>query len=133
MKIMGLYLTLFLLTITIFGCEQNNEVKVEKTSLSTESLERITIDSMKGNSDTVIIEERESIENVKKALASAERQSGIVNMADPEFKIVIEEKTYFLWIDDKSGTIMDTEDTHTIYSLSEYSVKQINELLEFNR
>lgn len=50
-------------------------------------------------------------------------------MADPEYKIEIGEKTYFLWIDEKSGTIMHTEDTHTIYSLSNNSIKQVNELL----
>lgn len=45
------------------------------------------------------------------------------------FKIEIGEETYFLWIDEKSGTIMNTEDTHTIYSLSNNSIKQVNELL----
>ena len=56
----------------------------------------------------------------------------LVTMEDSEFKIGCEKVTYFLWINEKSGLIMNAKDTHTIYTLSESSTKQVNELiLEF--
>ena len=49
----------------------------------------------------------------------------LVTMEDPEFKIGCEKVTYFLWINEKSGLIMNAKDTHTIYTLSESSTKQV--------
>ena len=49
----------------------------------------------------------------------------LVTMEDPEFKIECEKVTYFLWINEKSGLIMNAKDTHTIYTLSESSTKQV--------
>ncbi|TXC92700.1 hypothetical protein FS935_00370 [Metabacillus litoralis] len=119
MKKISLVLSIFLLSIGLFGCQQD-----------TESLEKITIDSMFSISETLVIEDEKTIEMIKEAVEKAEKQSGIVNMADPEFKIALGEETYFLWISENSGRVMTTEDTHTIYSLSENSVKQVNELLK---
>jgi hypothetical protein len=132
MKKMNLVLSLFVLSIGLFGCQQNGEVKVDNSQINTESLEKITIFSIKSNSETLVIEDTETIEMINEAVDNAEKQPGIVNMADPEFKIEIGEDTYFLWVDEKSGTIMNTEDTHTIYSLSEKSIKQVNELFCIN-
>lgn len=50
-------------------------------------------------------------------------------MTDPEFKIESGKESYFLWISEDSGTIMNAKDTHIIYSLSESSIKQVNELI----
>ncbi|WP_226669660.1 hypothetical protein [Metabacillus litoralis] len=84
------------------------------------------------NSETLVIEDRKTIEMIEEAVSNSEKQPGIVNMADPEFKIEIGEETYFLWVDAKSGTIMNTKDTHTIYSLSVRSSKQINDIISYN-
>ncbi|MFD1739411.1 hypothetical protein ACFSCX_23300 [Bacillus salitolerans] len=119
MKKISLVLSIVLLSIGLIGCQQNSE-----------SLEKVTIDPMGSNSETLVIEDAKTIEIIKEAVGKAEKQPGIVDMADPEYKIEIGEETYFLWIDVKSGTIMNTEDTHTIYSLSNNSIKQVNELLK---
>jgi uncharacterized protein YcfL len=129
MKKMWLVLSLLLLSICLFGCKQNGEVKVNNQQIITESLEKITIYPMESNSETLVFEDTETIEMIKEAIDNAVKQPGIVNMTDTEFKIEIGEETYFLWVDEKSGTIMNTEDTHTIYSLAESSIKQVNELL----
>lgn len=118
MKKISLVLSLFLLSIGLLGCQQNGE-----------SLEKITIDSMESNSETLVFEDTETIEMIKDAINNAEKQPGIVNIADSEFIIKIGEETYLLWVDEKSCTIMNTEDTHKIYSLSQNSTEQVNELL----
>lgn len=71
------------------------------------------------------ITDKQAINQLRKAFNHAKNQSGIVNMADPQYKVKIGEKSYFLWISDKSGTIMKIEDTHTIYLLSNESTKLI--------
>jgi hypothetical protein len=127
---MCLVLSFFLLSIGLSGCQQNGEVKVNNNpQINTESLEKITIFPMESNSEVLVIEDTETIDMIQEAVDNAEKQPGIVDMADPEYKIEIGEEIYFLWVDEKSGTIMNTEDTHTIYSLSENSIKQVNELL----
>ena len=129
MKKMSLVLSLFLLLISLLGCQKNTEVKVDNPQINTESLEKITIYPRVNSSETIVIEDTKTMEMIKEAVDNAEKQPGIVNMADPEFSIKMGEETYNLWVDEKSGTIMNTEDTHTIYSLSENSIKQFNELL----
>ena len=89
---------------------------------------------MENTSEVMVIEDTEAIRTLKEAVNGAEKNRGIVNMEDPEFKIEFEKVTYFLWINEKSGVIMNAKDTHTIYTLSESSTKQVNELiLEFKK
>jgi hypothetical protein len=38
-------------------------------------------------------------------------------MEDPEFKIEFEIVTYFLWINEKSGVIMNAKDRHDLYPI----------------
>ena len=74
----------------------------------------------------VEITDTEIINSFKKAFNAAKKQSGVVNMADPEYKVELGKETYYLWISEESGTIMNTKDTHSIYSLDRNSAKKIN-------
>lgn len=87
---------------------------------------------MESHLETLVIEDTETIEMIEEAVSNSKEQPGIVNMEDPEFKIEIGEETYFLWVDEKSGTFMNTKDTHTIYSLPVSSIKQINNIISYN-
>ena len=64
-----------------------------------------------------------------KAFNNAKREPGIVNMADPEYKVELGDESYFLWVSEEYGTIMNLNDTNTIYTLSKSSAKTIKELL----
>ncbi|QOR64963.1 hypothetical protein IM538_14050 [Cytobacillus suaedae] len=123
-----LYLSIFFILISSFGCQQKSEVNNENSQVHTELIEKITIYPMDSNFETLVIKDTKTIELVNKAVCSAEIQPGIANMSDPQFKIVIGEEAHFLWIDDSSGTIMNTEDTHMFYSLSASSFSVINEI-----
>jgi len=50
-------------------------------------------------------------------------------MADPEYKVELGDESYFLWVSEEYGTIMNLNDTNTIYTLSKSSAKTIKELL----
>ena len=64
------------------------------------------------------------------AFNHAKKEPGIVNMIDPEYKVELRNDSYFLWINEEHGTIMNLKDTHTIYTLSQKSAKAIYELLK---
>ncbi len=54
---------------------------------------------------------------------------GIVNMADPEYKVELRDESYCLWVSEEYETIMNLNDTNTTYTLSKSLTKTINELL----
>lgn len=124
---------LFLLStclFLLFGCNHNAEQL-------NETKQKVKISEMKSFSKenenrNIVITESDEIEIVKAAINSAQKLPGIVNMADPPYKIEIEEESYFLWLSKGDGSIMDVKDTHTLYILSNESVTQLNELLTNN-
>ncbi|MCM3712405.1 hypothetical protein [Sporosarcina luteola] len=90
-----------------------------------------------GSSETVttnkaISLELKEIEEVKifaKAVSDSKKETGIVNMTNPQYKFSIGEESYSLWITEDSGTIMNTKDTHTVYTLSSNSVQEVYEFV----
>ncbi|WP_456276314.1 hypothetical protein [Bacillus sp. AK128] len=123
MKKLNIIFSLFLVSIVLFGCQQGHEENILQAN------NKITISPMDNPSEEMVFEDTETIEMIKEAVVQAEKQSGVVNMADPEYKVAIGDETFFLWIDGKSGTIMNIEDSHTIYNLSELSAQQMNEMI----
>ena len=87
-----------------------------------ESFSDIKKDSFTSFTDSKVVDD------FVKAFNNAEKMPGKVDMADPEYKVEFGEESYFLWISEESGTIMNLKDTHTIYTLSKSSAKTINEL-----
>jgi hypothetical protein len=133
LKKISLILSFVFLLIGSFGCQQNDEGKV--TPSNADNLDKVKVYKMKSFSEVyekslIVITDLQEIKNIKEAINDAEKEPGIVDMEDPEYKIEIGKVTYFLWISEESGTIMDTKDTHTIYSLSEQSNKQVNEIIK---
>lgn len=88
-----------------------------------ESFSDIKRDSLISFTDSKVVN------NFVKAFNDANKMPGIVDMADPKYKVELGEESYFLWIYEESGTIMNLKDTHTVYTLSKSSAKMINELL----
>lgn len=60
-----------------------------------------------------------------KAVKDLKQEPGIANMTNPDYKFSIGGESYLLWITKDSGTIMNTKDTHTIYTLTTNSVQEI--------
>lgn len=105
-------------------------IQVGLKEVQESALEEVIIYTMKNDSKKVTFKEKEAIRTIEEAIKGAEKQPGIVNMADPHFKMELGEETYFLWLNETSGTIMNANDTHTIYSLSKKSIIQLNEMLQ---
>ncbi|SDY93450.1 hypothetical protein SAMN05421736_104243 [Evansella caseinilytica] len=114
-----LHILLIAVGFILVGCleEQGKEISEPQNESSPETV------TSKMNS--LELKEPEEIDIFTKAVSESNKESGIVNMTNPQYQFSIGEETYFLWITEESGTIMNTKDTHTIYSLSSNSVKEI--------
>ncbi len=65
----------------------------------------------------------------KNAFDGAKKVSGVANIVDPDYQVILGTENYYLWINEESGTIMNVKDKQTVYSLSKSSAKKIFDLL----
>ena len=101
---------------------------------STVSSEKVTIYEMISFSETnmeskKIITNLKDINILETSFNGASKNPGLTDMIDPNYKVELAEETYFLWINEISGTIMNVNDTHITYTLTEKSVKEVNEVI----
>ncbi|MGJ7922597.1 hypothetical protein [Neobacillus sp. LXY-4] len=122
-----IYMLILLLLVTV-GCSdkkasetENKDVKPEKTIVEVERLNRL-------EENPVEFTESLDIKIFTEAVKTAVEQPGIANMSDPMYKVTVGEESYYLWLIKGDGTIMNTKDTHTIYSLLDQSTNAIDQL-----
>lgn len=77
----------------------------------------------------VVYSDELEVKRFKKAVKSARKQPGVVEMSEPHFMIEIGTQSYFLWLQEDHATIMDTAETHTIYTVTSASVDSLNDLI----
>lgn len=114
-------LFLFLLS-SISAC--SSEI-IDKVSLyEMESFSETKMDSKK------VLTQTKDIDIFLAAISGASENPGISDMIDPHYKVELGEETYLLWIYKDSGTVMNLKDTHITYSLTEKSVKEVQEVIK---
>jgi hypothetical protein len=94
--------------------------------------EEITVYKLDEESKQFVISDQDAIITIKNAIKSATKQPGIVDMANPQYKIHIGDEIYFLWLsmsDGAIGTIMNFKDTHTIYTFSKKMTNELKNIL----
>ena len=99
----------------------------EDANSSIDVTEKVSIFEMK---DYVIKNGREFIKpeviNVfENAIKTAEKIPGISDAISPHYKVELNDETFFLWLGDGQGSIMNVKDTHTVYELTPESAKAI--------
>lgn len=113
---------LFASIASLSGCSKGIKEVKEVNIYEMESFSEVKEDSL------VTFTDKKAIKQFKKAFGSAKKQPGVVDMADPQYKVELGEKSFFLWLNQDHGTIMDVEDTNTIYTLTSKSVKNVNNI-----
>ncbi|OZM56325.1 hypothetical protein CIB95_12995 [Lottiidibacillus patelloidae] len=115
------FLALFMILI---GCTENNINNIESMNIyKMKSFSVTSKNSLREINDTKII-------NIfYEAINNASIISDSTDMVDPQYKIEIGNDTYFLWLYENSGILMNDKDSHTTFSISEKSVKEINSVL----
>lgn len=122
-KLIVKFLVLFVFILVIVGNSKSHE-NIDKVNVyKTKSFSAIEEDLL------ITLTDSKEVKNFIKAINNVKREPGIVNMADPEYKVELGDNSYFLWISEEDGIIMNLNDTNTIYTLSKNSAKTINELL----
>ncbi|MGY3716279.1 hypothetical protein ACWE42_12235 [Sutcliffiella cohnii] len=126
---------LFLCFSIVVACSSPKVEPEPVNSIKEEEVKEVTVYKMLSfyevsEESPLIFEEKEDIDLFLHAVDSARREPGVVDMADPEYKFKIGKEYYFLWIHEKSGTIMNTLDTNTIYSLTKESAEKLFLLLQ---
>lgn len=165
-KTLSLVLSLTFVSTILLGCqsgdnttkdtdktkpEQQTEVvsktdtdKVETNQPSEEDNEKLQFDgeiikikiSESQGNGTTIFDDDVSIETLNSIFSSAVKESGLVNMANPEFNMDVYTnkslQSFHLWIGEKGekSTLMKTDDTNTIYTLSEEMTDKLVDLIE---
>lgn len=120
---------IFVLTIVLFtfialtGCNNSTEIKEVKL------YEMNDFDQEKENSLKTFNKSTE-IKAFEEAFKQMKKQPGIVDMIEPEYKVEIGNKTYFMWLSEEVGTVMDAADTNTVYTLPEKTADSLKELLK---
>lgn len=122
------FIILSVISFALVGCSQEPKIEISESVVKNTS-ETETPTEANSNINDLELKDAEVKDIFKRAVSNAKKEPGIVNMAEPQYQFSIGEETYFLWITKESGTIMNTNDTHTIYTLSGSSVKEVYELL----
>ena len=98
-----------------------------------EEADEITINEMLSFWDvkpdsTMTITEAEDIEILIEGIESAKKEPGMVDVMDPEFELLIGDRKFYLWFIGP-GSVMDQEDTHTLYTLKNGVREQFEEIV----
>ncbi|KIL51602.1 hypothetical protein KP77_11140 [Jeotgalibacillus alimentarius] len=122
MKKITIFISLVVFSILFAtGCSSADIEKIDVYEM--ESFSIIKEDSLTSYTDS------KDVNIFIKVFNNAKKEPGIVDIADPEYQVQIGEESYYLWIKEEQGTIMNVNDTHTIYSLSKNSVEKVYDLL----
>ena len=128
-KIILMALSLPFIFSLLFGCQQKEKVSTESEWIS------VSISKTKGV-DAITFVDPETNNALQSIFANAVKEPGIVNVTDPEFFLeVIDDREnhhfFYLWIGEEGqrSSLMNTEDTHTIYTVSEKETDQLIELV----
>ncbi len=113
-----LFITLFL----VGGCSSANIGKVDVYEM--ESFSVLKQDSLISYTDS------DAVDDFVKGFAKAKSEPGAADMVDPEYQVEFGEESYYLWISETHGTIMNLKDSHTIYTLSKKSAETIYGVLK---
>lgn len=134
---------ILVLSLTIlFGCQSANDS--DSTNVSDKIEAKVNKETLKFDEEIVKVkisngqtfDDTDSVETFTNILASAVKESGIVNITNPEYKLDVytknHSKSFHLWIGDKGekSVLMKTEDNNHIYTISEDLTDKLVNLIE---
>ena len=112
-------MVLFMIILLLTACSNDTGLNALPKVKSITIQEMISFTEGKENSVKQISNE-EDIAKIVDAFSNAYQEPGIADMADPAYEVKIGKESYYLWFseDGASASIMNRDDTHTVYSVS---------------
>ena len=143
---MSLVLSLTFISTVLFGCQSGdnttkdtdkNKIEQETEVVTKTDIDKIVSISKSKGFDPTVFNDDKSIETFNTIFTSAVKEEGIVNMVNPEFYIDVvysneNKQSFNLWVGEKGerSTFMNSNDTNTIYTVSEEMTDKLIDLIE---
>ena len=131
-------LSMTLMAIVLIGCQSKNSNEYSDTNISKVSVSKSS-GFGKVNSDDffIVYEDKETLDIFDNAISNAIKREGKVDITEPEFDLQViytdgNKEIYYLWIGEKGqkSTLMNVNDTSTVYSISEEITNQLVDLVK---
>ena len=137
-KTMLFVLSLTLMSVVLIGCQSKDSNEYSDANISKVSISKSS-GFGKVNSDDffIVYEDKETLDIFDNAISNAAKREGIVDIAEPEFDLQViytdgNKQIYHLWVGEKGqkSTLMNVNDTNTVYSISEEITNQLMDLVK---
>lgn len=113
----------FVTVLFLAGCSMGGIEEVDEITIN----EMLSFWEVKPDSSATITD-ADDIEVLIEGIGNAKRESGIADVMDPEFELLIGDRKFYLWFVGP-GSVMDQEDTNTIYTLKNGVREQFEEII----
>lgn len=124
--------SILLIPLILIGCQSTVDDETPNDEISKVSLSNSNTIGQINTDFFTVYEDEEVLETFQNIFTSAVKQEGIVDIAEPEFDLEViykegNKQEYHLWLGEKDeqSTLMQVEDTHTIYTISEEATNQL--------
>lgn len=128
--------SILLVPLILIGCQSTVDDETPNDEISKVSLSNSNTIGQINTDFFTVYEDEEVLETFQNIFTSAVKQEGIVDIAEPEFDLEViykegNKQEYHLWLGEKDeqSTLMQVEDTHTIYTISEEATNQLIDLV----
>ena len=128
--------SILLIPLILIGCQSTVDDETPNDEISKVSLSNSNTIGQINTDFFTVYEDEEVLETFQNIFTSAVKQEGIVDIAEPEFDLEViykegNKQEYHLWLGEKDeqSTLMQVEDTHTIYTISEEATNQLIDLV----
>ena len=128
--------SILLIPLILIGCQSTVDDETPNDEISKVSLSNSNTIGQINTDFFTVYEDEEVLETFQNIFTSAVKQEGIVQIAEPEFDLEViykegNKQEYHLWLGEKDeqSTLMQVEDTHTIYTISEEATNQLIDLV----
>lgn len=135
-KFYRIIVSILLIPLILIGCQSTVDDETPNDEISKVSLSNSNTIGQINTDFFTVYEDEEVLETFQNIFTSAVKQEGIVDIAEPEFDLEViykegNKQEYHLWLGEKDeqSTLMQVEDTHTIYTISEEATNQLIDLV----
>lgn len=125
------------MSVVLIGCQSKDSNEYSDVNISKVSVSKSS-GFGKVNSDFfAVYEDKETLDIFNNAISNAVKRAGIVDIVEPEFDLEViytdgNKQGYHLWVGGKGqkSTLMNVNDTNTVYSISEEITNQLVDLVK---
>ena len=125
-------LLLSLISVVLIGCQSKDRNGFSEVNIMQVSISKSSGFGKVNSNFFIVYEDKETLDIFNNAISNAVKRDGIVDMAEPEFDLKVlyidgNKQGYHLWVGEKGqkSTLMNVNDTHTIYAISEEITNQL--------